>query len=167
MKWIKTIIIGILATFAMDVAMNTNMMLFGLTPTNIHPAAAFLYNLGVEHKILSLLLHYGYGTLWALVFVYAFERNFTLLKAVLFATVLWLFMMLVYSPVIGWGFFGIGNAQLLDSAHPLHLSSTLDYLTMTLSVHIIYGFTLGFLTKRFISQKSGKIISGESIKPIQ
>jgi hypothetical protein len=153
MKWIKTIIIGILATFAMDVAMNTNMMLFGLTPTNIHPAAAFLYNLGIGNEILSLLLHYSYGTLWALVFVYAFERNFTLLRAVLFATVLWLFMMLVYSPVIGWGFFGFGNAQLLNSAHPLHLSSIPDFLIMTLSVHIIYGLTLGFLTKKFIPIK--------------
>jgi hypothetical protein len=151
MKWTKTIIIGVLATFAMDLTMNGNMMLFGLTPTNIHPAAAFLFNLGITSETLSLLLHYCYGTLWAIVFVYAFEENFTLPRSIMFALILWLFMMLVYSPVIGWGFFGIGNAQLLDTAHPLHLSSTLDYLIMTFSVHVIYGVSLGLLTKRFIS----------------
>lgn len=151
MKWIKTIIIGILATLAMNATMYVLMMVFGLSPTNIHPSAAFLYNLGIEYESLSKLLHYSYGTLWALVFVYAFERNFAVLKAILFAGILWLFMMLMYSPVIGWGFFGVSNAQLLKSTHPLYLSSTLDYLIMTLSVHIAYGTSLGFLAKRFIS----------------
>lgn len=167
MKWIKTIIIGILATFAMDMAMNILMMLFGLVPTNIHPAAAFLYNLGLEYETLSVLLHYSYGTLWALVFVYAFEQKFSILKAILFAGVLWLFMMLVYSPVIGWGFFGIGNAQLLESTHALYLSSTPDYLIVTLSVHISYGVSLGFLSEKFISKESSKIASSGTINTIQ
>jgi uncharacterized membrane protein YagU involved in acid resistance len=150
MKWIKTIVIGILATFAMDITMNALMMLFGLSPTNIHPAGAFLYNLGIDIKYLSVLLHYSYGVLWALVFVYAFERQFSMLKALLFAGVLWLFMMLVYSPVIGWGFFGFGNAQLLQNTHPLYLSSTIDYIVLTISVHLAYGGSLGFLSKKFI-----------------
>jgi len=167
MKWIKTIIIGIVATLAMDAVMNALMMIFGLTPTNIHPAAAFLYNLGLEFETISVLLHYSYGTLWALVFVYAFEQKFSILKAILFAGVLWLFMMLVYSPVIGWGFFGIGNAQLLASSHPLYLSSTLDYLTMTLSVHLAYGVTLGFLSEKFISEESSKIASSGTINTNQ
>jgi len=167
MKWIKTILIGIAATFAMDILMNALMMFADLTPTNIHPAGAFLYNLGLEVETLSILLHYSYGTLWALVFVYAFEQHFSVSKAILFAIVLWLFMMLVYSPVIGWGFFGIGNAQLLESSHPLYLFSTLDYLIMTLSVHLSYGITLGFLAKKFISQYSGKILSNETINTVQ
>ncbi|MDR9418055.1 DUF6789 family protein [Gracilimonas sp.] len=154
MKWFKTIIIGIIATFAMDIVMNVLMMVFGLSPTNIHPAAAFLFNLGIESKVLSVILHYSYGTLWALVFVYAFERNFSIIRGILFALVLWLFMMLVYSPVIGWGFFGIGNAQLLDSSHPLYLSSTLHYLIVTLAVHLAYGSTLGFSSKKFIPENT-------------
>lgn len=167
MKWIKTITIGILATFAMDITMNGLMILFGLVPTNIHPAAAFLYNLGIEHEIISMLLHYSYGTFWALVFVYAFEQNFSVYKALGLASVLWLFMMLVYSPVIGWGFFGMGNAQLLESSHPLYLSSSFDYLVVTLSVHIAYGTTLGFLTNKFIYQKQGKIMPSKSIYKAQ
>lgn len=164
MKWFKTVLIGLIATFAMDVGMNIMMVLFELSPTNIHPAAAFLYNLGIENNSLSTLLHYSYGTLWAVVFVYTFERNFSVFTAILFASILWLFMMIVYSPVIGWGFFGIGNAQLLESTHPLHLTSSIEFLFLTLFVHIVYGGTLGFLTKKFISEENSKIMLDQSIK---
>lgn len=154
MKWFKTIIAGILSTLSMDILMNALMMLFGLSPTNIHPAGAFLYNLGIESEYLTLLLHYSYGTLWALVFVYAFEDNFSVKKALQLSVVLWLFMMIVYSPVIGWGFFGSGNAQLLSPSHPLYLSSTIHYLIVTFSVHIAYGTVLGQLCKYFVSKKN-------------
>jgi hypothetical protein len=62
-------------------------------------------------------------------------------------------MMIVYSPIIGWGFFGIGNARLLQPEHPLYLNSTSGYLFVTLSVHLVYGAILGFLTNFFISNK--------------
>lgn len=153
MKWFKTIFIGILATFAMDVSMKGLMAIAGVMPTNIHPAAAFLYNLGIQGQTFSVLLHYCYGTLWALVFVYAFEQSFSIKKAIGLSLVLWLFMMMVYSPVIGWGFFGIGNARLLDSIHPLYISSTIEYLMMTLSVHLVYGVTLGLLSKTIFTEK--------------
>jgi|AntRauTorcE11897_2_1112592.scaffolds.fasta_scaffold00437_13 hypothetical protein len=166
MKWLKTILIGLLATFVMDLAMNFNMMVFEVAPTNIHPAAAFLYNLGIESKSLSVLLHYSYGTLWALVFVYAFEQKFSINKAVVFSTVLWLFMMIVYSPVIGWGFFGISNAQLLNPTHPLFLSSTTSYLYMTLSVHIMYGISLGILSMKIISKRSSKTLKHQSVSTV-
>jgi hypothetical protein len=148
MKWLIILLIAILATFSMDLAMNFNMMVLGIAPTNIHPAAALLYSLGIESEPLSVLLHYLYGIFWGLIFVYTFENNFTIRKAVIFSTILWLFMMIVYSPVIGWGFFGISNANFLDSAHPLYLSSIANYLYMTLSVHIVYGAILGLLSKK-------------------
>lgn len=153
MKWFKTILIGILATFVMDVSMKGFMAIAGIMPTNIHPAAAFLYNLGIQSEALSVLLHYCYGTLWALVFIYAFEQNFSTKKAIGLSLVLWLFMMMVYSPIIGWGFFGIGNARLLDSIHPLYISSTIEYLIMTLTVHLVYGAALGILSKTIFAEK--------------
>ncbi len=150
MKWIKVIVCGILATLAMDISMNALMYLFGLAPTNIHPAAAFLFNLGIESSTLSTTLHYSYGTLWALVFVYAFEDDLTVKRGLQLAMVLWLFMMLVYSPIIGWGFFGFGNAGLLKPSHPLYMNSTLSYLTVTFTVHVFYGLTLGIVSKTWI-----------------
>lgn len=154
MKWIKTILIGITATFGMDVTMKLTMVTLGVAPANIHPAAAFLFNLGVEVQLLSVLLHYCYGTLWALVFIYAFEEAVSIKRAVQLAFVLWIFMMIVYSPIIGWGFFGIGSAQLLQNDHPLHLSSTAGFLFVTLTVHLVYGFLLGYFSEIFISRKN-------------
>lgn len=153
MKWIKTIISGLLATFSMDIAMNAMMYLFGLAPTNIHPAAAFLYNLGIENHFLALLLHFSYGTLWAIVFVYAFDKDISTKRALQLAGVLWFFMMLVYSPVIGWGFLGIGNARLLQPDHPLYLNSTGGYILLTFVVHVVYGLALGILTGWLIRKK--------------
>ncbi|MDX1642538.1 MAG: hypothetical protein R3220_12620 [Balneolaceae bacterium] len=153
MKWIKAIISGILATLAMDIAMKGMMLLTGLAPTNIHPAAAFLYNLGIENQFLTSLLHYSYGTFWGVVFVYAFEEEISIKRGLQLAGVLWLFMMIVYSPVIGWGLFGFGDAKLLDPGHPLYLSTTTGYLLITFTVHMAYGFVLGLLTSRLISHQ--------------
>lgn len=152
MKWIKVIIIGILATFSMDIAMNAAMIMLNVAPTNIHPAAAFLYNLGIEYSLLATLLHYSYGTLWAIVFVYTFENEVSVKRGLQLAGVLWLFMMVVYSPIIGWGFFGTGNAKLLSLGHPLYLKSTAGYLFLTVLVHLVYGFVLGMLSRKFVTK---------------
>lgn len=152
MKWIKAIIIGVLATFSMDIAMNGAMITLSLAPTNIHPAAAFLYNLGIEHSLFATLLHYSYGTLWAIVFIYTFEDELSVKRGIQLAGVLWLFMMVVYSPIIGWGFFGVGNAKLLSSEHPLYLNSTIGYLSLTLLVHLVYGSVLGILSHKFATK---------------
>lgn len=62
-------------------------------------------------------------------------------------------MMLVYSPVIGWGFFGMGNARLLQPDHPLYLNSAFGYILLTFTVHVVYGLTLGLLTNWLIRKK--------------
>jgi len=153
MKWIKVILIGVLATLSMDIVMNVMMIILDISPTNIHPSAAFLYNLGIEHSLLAKMLHYSYGILWAIVFMYAFEEAVSINRGIQLAGVLWLFMMIVYSPVIGWGFFGFGEATLLDPNHPLFLSSTYGYIVLTLIVHIIYGAVFGGLTQKFVKKK--------------
>lgn len=153
MKWIKVIVIGMVATFSMDVVMNGAMVVLNMAPTNVHPAAAFLYNLGVEQPLFSKALHFSYGTLWAIVFVYAFDEEVSVKHGIQLAVVLWFFMMLVYSPIIGWGFFGIGNAELLSADHPLYLNSTSGYLFLTLLVHLVYGTVLGILGRKFIVRK--------------
>ncbi len=152
MKWIKAIITGVAATFSMDLLMIILMQLFGLMPTNIHPAAAFLFNLGIDEPVYATLLHFCYGILWAIVFVYTFEGQYTLVKALILSGILWIFMMVVYSPIIGWGFFGMGYSTLLQPDHPLYISSVSGYLLMTLSVHIMYGITLGLVSIKIFSK---------------
>ena len=59
--------------------------------------------------------------------------------------------------LIGWGFFGFGYAQNLAIDHPLYLESGLSYILITLLLHLIYGWVLGYLSSRWLvkSYKKG------------
>jgi len=60
-------------------------------------------------------------------------------------------MMLVYSPLIGWGVFGVaGSGQTLAPSNPLHLGSTVKYIVATLLLHLIYGSIIGGLNPVWI-----------------
>ena len=65
--------------------------------------------------------------------------------------VLWLILMLVYSPIIGWGFFGFGaSSSELPVDHPLHLGAPLKYMMVTLVVHLVYGMIVGWANRRWL-----------------
>ena len=64
------------------------------------------------------------------------------------ATALWLFMMLVYSPIIGWGVFGFGSGH--EAGSMLHLGSPIKYIVATLVLHLIYGWIIGGLNPAWI-----------------
>ncbi len=60
-------------------------------------------------------------------------------------------MMLVYSPIIGWGVFGFGGVGLrLPADDPLYLGSSVNYLGITLGLHLIYGTIIGTLNPAWI-----------------
>lgn len=142
---------GFLASLVMFIFLYVGIDISGLAPFNVPPSYAFLYNLGVEESGSALLLHFCYGTFWAFVLVYTFNNDLSIIKAEILAVVLWLFMMLVYSPLIGWGFFGYGYAHHLPADHPLYLGNQLGlYILMTLLVHLIYGWVLGYLSSRWL-----------------
>jgi hypothetical protein len=141
---------GFLSSLIMFLFIYVGINVTEMAPFNVPPSYAFLYNLGIEQSGYALLLHFCYGIFWAYVLVYTFEDDLSVLKAVVLAIVLWLFMMFVYSPLIGWGFFGFGYAHELQPNHPLYLDSSLFYMLITLFLHLIYGFTLGYLTKRWV-----------------
>ncbi|MDZ7682709.1 MAG: hypothetical protein U5J63_13600 [Fodinibius sp.] len=138
-------LVGFLASLVMFLFIYLGINVTGMAPFNVPPSSAFLYNLGIEQSGYALLLHFCYGTFWAYVLVYTFEDDVSILKAVALAIVLWLFMMVVYSPLIGWGFFGFGYAHNLPAGHSLHLDGAVSYISITLAVHLIYGLTLGYL----------------------
>jgi hypothetical protein len=67
------------------------------------------------------------------------------------ATALWVFMMGVYSPLIGWGVFGIGGAgHTLAPDAPLYLGSPVKYIGATLLLHLLYGAIIGGLNPAWI-----------------
>jgi hypothetical protein len=57
--------------------------------------------------------------------------------------ILWLIMMVIYSPIIGWGFFGFADTS--DLAQKLQLEHGPKYLVMTLVLHLLYGLVIGWL----------------------
>ncbi|MFH5885852.1 hypothetical protein ACG2F4_16210 [Halalkalibaculum sp. DA3122] len=141
---------GFLASLAMFLFIYIGINITGLAPFNVPPSSAFLHNLGIEGRGYALLLHFCYGTLWSYVFVYTFEEDVSISKAIILSLILWIFMMLVYSPLIGWGIFGMGYASHLRPGHPLFLSNSFSYIAITLALHLVYGFTLGYLNSRWL-----------------
>ncbi|MDZ7771724.1 MAG: hypothetical protein U5K31_03145 [Balneolaceae bacterium] len=145
---LKIWLAGFVASLVMFVFIFLGVHVTGLAPFNVAPSAAFLYNIGVEVPIYAVLLHFAYGILWGYVLVFTFEDDLTVSKALGLSMVLWLFMMVVYSPLIGWGIFGYGYAHLLSPGHPLFLQAGLAYVSVTLVLHLVYGAVLGLATTR-------------------
>lgn len=141
---------GFLASLVMFLFIYFGTAITGMAPFNIPPSAAFLYNLGIKSSGYALLLHFSYGILWSYVLVYTFEDDVSITKALILSVILWGFMMIVYSPLIGWGIFGFGYAHNLVSDHPLYLDNSFLYIIITLAVHLIYGFILGYLNSRML-----------------
>lgn len=153
-KNFKIFVSGFLASLAMFVMVSMGIHITGLAPFNLSPSAAFLYNLGIQDSLYAIILHFCYGTLWSYVFVHAYEEDVSVKRAVLLALVLWFFMMVVYSPLIGWGMLGMGYAPLLLPDHPLYLSSNIAYVLFTLLLHMVYGLMLGWLTVRLVKESN-------------
>jgi hypothetical protein len=91
----------------------------GIAPFNLPPSAAFFETFGLNLEPLALIVHFGYGVFWSLVLVALFQDKTTVVKGNLLALGLWLILMIVYSPIIGWGMFGLGAASQLAPDHPL------------------------------------------------
>ncbi len=125
------------------------IFVIAFTPFHSLPATAFLINLGIHSKVFALLLHFGYGTLWSLVLVYGFEEDISLKRGLGFSMILWFFMMVVYCPIMGWGFFGFGYSYLLRPDDPLYLSGGPMFIISTIAVHLVYGACIGWLNGRW------------------
>jgi hypothetical protein len=55
----------------------------------------------------GLLFHVAYITLWSVVFVALFRDRLSLRRALVLGVALWLVVLVVFFPVVGWGFFGL------------------------------------------------------------
>lgn len=144
---------GFLASLVIFLMIYLGIHITNLAPFNVPPSAAFLYNLGIEGDSYALLLHFCYGILWSFVFVGAFEDDVSVPKALGLSIILWIFMMVIYSPLIGWGIFGLGYANNLAPSHPLYLEEAFSYMIITLLVHLAYGWILGYLNCKWIGTK--------------
>lgn len=155
MKWIKSAAIGALGSLVMFLLMMFAIHGAGIAPFNLPPSAAFLEQLGLNVGPLPLLVHFGYGATWSMLLVALYGTDTNVRRGVYLAVALWLFMMVVYSPIIGWGVFGFGGSgHTLATDHPLHLGAPVKYLVATLVLHLIYGSIIGGLNPVWIQSES-------------
>lgn len=151
MKWIKAASVGLLGSLLMFIVMMVGINVTGIAPFNVPPSAAFLQALGINVGPLPLLVHFGYGAFWSMVLVAWAGRDTSVVRGLVLAFGLWLFMMVVYSPIIGWGFFGFGDASSLAADAPLYLEPGPKYAVMTLLLHVVYGLIIGWLNPAWLS----------------
>jgi hypothetical protein len=70
----------------------------------------------------GLLFHVAYVTLWAVVYVALFRHALTIGNALLLGLFLWLLVLVVFFPVVGWGFLGLAiGPQLIVASLVPHL----------------------------------------------
>jgi hypothetical protein len=151
MKWLKAALVGALGSLVMFGLMMLGIHGTGIAPFNLPPSAAFLEQLGLNVGPLPLLVHFGYGATWSMVLIALYGSDTDVRAGLTLAVALWLFMMLVYSPLIGWGVFGFGGAAHgLSPDNPLYLGSPVRYLGATLLLHLIYGAIIGGLTPAWV-----------------
>lgn len=151
MQWFKAGIIGLIGSLIIFGIMLLGIKVTSMAPFNMPPSAAFLKSLGFPVQPLALIVHFVYGAIWAIVLWALFGARTNLWSGLGLAVIVqWLLLMqLVYSPIIGWGMFGL-QAGVLPADAPLALNSTMKYLAMTLVLHIVYGALNGWLIPKWI-----------------
>ncbi|RMF39383.1 MAG: hypothetical protein D6754_05555 [Alphaproteobacteria bacterium] len=122
-EWGKALVLGVANGIALSIVMVT-MMKLGASPLPKSLGLAFAETLAGRSLPLpvGLLLHLAYVTFWSMAFVAVFRDSLTLRNALILALVLWIVVLVVFFPVVGWGFLGLGvGPQLIIGAFVPHL----------------------------------------------
>ena len=70
----------------------------------------------------GLLFHVAYVTFWAVVYVVVLRAHRSLVNALLLGLVLWLVVLAVFFPLVGWGYLGLGvSPKLIVASFVPHL----------------------------------------------
>ena len=151
MAWLKAGAVGALGSLIIFVAMVMGVQVTGFAPFNLPPSAAFLEALGLNFGPLAPIAHFVYGIVWALILLALFGDGVNVMKGLAVAGFQWLLLMVVYAPVIGWGFFGMGGpAHSLAANEPLFLGNPVEFIVLTLVLHAVYGALNGWLIPRWV-----------------
>lgn len=70
----------------------------------------------------GLVFHLAYVVFWSMAFIALLRDSLTLRNALLLAVILWVVVLVVFFPLIGWGFLGLGiSPKLIVASFVLHL----------------------------------------------
>ncbi len=114
---LKALGIGVLTAVFLFAVMGPAFKL-GIAPMPKPPSLAFAQVLLGPNVPLAigLLFHVAYVTFWALVYVIVFRDHLTFLNALWLGLALWGVILVVFFPIIGWGFLGLGISPKLIPA---------------------------------------------------
>lgn len=121
-SWPRAIGIGVGVALLTAVVM-VSALKAGLTPFPKPPSLAFAETLLGRSLPLpvGLLFHTAYVTFWSVVFVRYFPRR-GLLQALALAGALWITILVVFFPVLGWGLAGLRvSPRLIPASFVPHL----------------------------------------------
>ena len=140
--WLKAFGAGI-ATAVLLSAIMVAAMKLGISPLPKPLGLAFAETvLGRSLPLpVGLLFHVAYVTFWSLAFVALFRSNLSLVKALLLGFVLWIGVLVVFFPIVGWGFFGLGVSPKL--------------IVATFVPHLLFAVFLWGLCRLLFAKASG------------
>lgn len=106
---LKALGIGVLTAVLLSAIM-VPAFKFGIAPMPKPPSLAFAQVLLGPNVPLpvGLMFHVAYVTFWALAYVVLFRDHLTFLNALWLGIALWVVILVVFFPILGWGFLGLG-----------------------------------------------------------
>ena len=122
-EWLKAFAAGISTAILLSVVMVPALKL-GISPLPKPLGLAFAETVVGRPLPLpvGLLFHVAYVTFWSVAFVVVFRNSLSFGKALLLALVLWIGVLVVFFPVVGWGFLGLGvSPKLMVASFVPHL----------------------------------------------
>ena len=150
MQWVKAGAVGALGSLIIFIVMFVGIHVTGVAPFNMPPSAAFLETVGLPTQPLALILHFVYGIAWGIILLALFREKTDVWRGIGLAVIVqWLVLMqLIFSPIIGWGVFGV-QAGSMPADAALALNSMPKYIVLTLVLHLIYGALNGWLIPKW------------------
>ena len=114
---LKALAIGVLTAVLLSVVM-VPAFKSGIAPMPKPPSLAFAQVLlGANVPLpVGLLFHVAYVAFWTLVYVILFRDQLTFLNALWLGLALWVVILVVFFPILGWGFLGLGVSPRLIPA---------------------------------------------------
>ncbi|MBV6486648.1 MAG: hypothetical protein GHHEDOFH_00583 [Pseudorhodoplanes sp.] len=119
----KAVGIGVVTALLLSALMVPAFKL-GIAPMPQMPSLAFAETvLGRELPLpVGLLFHVVYVTFWSVAYVVLFRDYLTFLNALWLGLALWIVVLVVFFPIVGWGFLGLGvSPRLIPAALVPHV----------------------------------------------
>ncbi len=122
-EWRTAFVVGVANGLLLSVVMVTAFK-SGVSPMPKPVGLAFAETVlgGPLPLPVGLVFHLAYVTFWSVAFVAFLRDSLTLRNAFVLALALWIGVLVVFFPIIGWGFFGLGiSPKLIVASFVPHL----------------------------------------------